>query len=295
MTTNSDPHSLPERVIRPKKGLIGVNFEELWRFRELFLFLSWRDVLIRYKQTVIGVLWVVLQPLANVIVFTIIFGKLAKMDSNGAPYPLITLAAMIPWQMFSNAVGASSLSLISSANLVTKIYFPRLIIPLSSTLGTLVDSLIGLLLLFIAIIGYVVGGKMGYIDVSPNVGFHWQILLVPLFFLYGLVTAVACGLWLSALNVQYRDVKYVIPFMLRIAMLVSPVGYLSTEIDDSYRLVYSINPLVGVIDGFRWCIMGQGFEPYWPGLWVGLVIVSILLISGVTFFRNTERKFADVI
>ena len=286
---------IPDRIIRPKRGLIGVNFGELWRYRELFFFLSWRDVLIRYKQTALGVLWVILQPLASVVVFTVIFGKMANLDSNGAPYPLLTLAALIPWQMFSNAVGASSLSLISSANLVTKIYFPRLIIPLSSTLGTLVDSLVGILLLLLFVVGYVLGRQLGLIDVAPNVGFHWQIVLMPIFFAYALLTAIACGLWFSALNVQYRDVKYVIPFMLRIAMLVSPVGYLSSEISDSYRLLYSINPLVGVIDGFRWSVLGSEFQPFWPGFWVGTLVVLFFLVTGVMFFRNTERKFADII
>ena len=293
--SRSETTHTAERVIRPKQGIIGINFEELWRFRELFLFLSWRDVLIRYKQTAIGVLWVVLQPLVNVVVFTVIFGRMANMDSNGAPYPLITLAAMIPWQMFSNAVGASSLSLISSANLVTKIYFPRLIIPLSSTLGTLVDSVIALLLLFIFMIGYVVRAKFGFLGADVNVGIHWQIVLIPLFFFYSLATAVAFGLWLSALNVKFRDVKYVIPFALRVAMLVSPVGYLTSEIDESYRFWYSLNPLVGVIDGFRWCVLGPDFPPYWPGMVVSVIVVGVLLISGAMFFRNTERKFADII
>ncbi len=289
------PSTQRERVIRPKQGIVGVNFEELWRFRELFLFLSWRDILIRYKQTAIGVLWVILQPLANVFVFTIIFGRLAKMDSGGAPYALITLAAMIPWQMFSNAVGASSLSLITSANLVTKIYFPRLIIPLSSTFGTLLDSVIALILLLLCVAGYLIGGQMGWLTLPPSVGIHWQLALLPVFFLFGIITAVAFGLWLSALNVKYRDVKYIIPFAIRIAMLVSPVGYLSSEIPEQYRLLYSLNPLVGVIDGFRWCVLGNGFEPFWPGLWMSVAMIAVLTVTGVIFFRNTERKFADII
>ncbi len=293
--SSAETTEMPERIIRPKTGLIGVNFRELWRFRELFFFLSWRDVLIRYKQTALGVLWVILQPLTSVVVFTVIFGKMANLDSHGTPYPLITLAALIPWQMFSNAVGASSLSLISSANLVTKIYFPRLIIPLSSTLGTLVDSLVGILLLFVFIFGYLFGREFGLIEVPVGVGLHWQLVLMPIFFAYALLAAIACGLWFSALNVQYRDVKYVIPFMLRIAMLVSPVGYLSSEIPENYRLLYSINPLVGVIDGFRWSVLGSEFQPYWPGFCLGATVVLFFLVTGVMFFRNTERKFADII
>ena len=284
-----------ERIIRPKQGLVGVDFAELWRFRELFLFLSWRDILIRYKQTVLGVLWVVIQPLTTVVVFTVIFGKMAGLDSNGAPYPLLTLAAVIPWQMFSTAVGASSMSLVASTNLVTKIYFPRLIIPLSSTLGTMVDSLIGLGLLLLVVVGYLFLGSLGWLAVPASVGFHWQIVFLPLFFVIGLLAAISIGLWLSALNVKYRDIKYVIPFVLRILMIVSPVGYLSTEVPEQFRLLYSLNPLVGVIDGFRWCILGPGFEPNWWGIGVSAAMMAVILVSGAVFFRSAERRFADII
>lgn len=283
------------RTIKPKQGFSAVNVSELWRYRELFLFLAWRDLLIRYKQTVLGILWAILQPLTSVAVFTIVFGKMAGLDANGAPYPLLTLAAMIPWQMFSGGLAASSLSLVSSANLVTKIYFPRLIIPLSSTFGTLLDALIGLILLLLTVGFYLLAGSQGWVTSSATVGLHWQILLTPLWFLLGLLTTIAAGLWLSALNVKYRDIKYVVPFMIRIAMLISPIGYLSTEIPQPYRLIYSINPLVGVIDGFRWSVLGNNFEPYWPGMAVSALATLFLLVSGLLFFRNTERRFADII
>lgn len=293
--TSSTPRTHNARIIKPKHGLVGVNIEELWRFRELFFFLSWRDILIRYKQTALGVLWVVIQPLVNVAVFTIIFGYLANLDSQGAPYPLITLAAVIPWQMFSVAVGASSLSLVASTNLVTKTYFPRLIIPLSSTFGTVVDSMIGLVLLLVAVVAYSIAGQVGLVSIPDMIGFHWQVLLLPVFFLIGLSTAIAIGLWLSALNVKYRDIKYVVPFILRIMMLLSPVGYLSSVVPDRFRLLYSLNPLVGVIDGFRWCILGSSFEPHWPGFFISLGMLILLLISGALYFRSTERRFADII
>ena len=283
------------RTIKPKQGFSAVNVSELWRYRELFLFLAWRDLLIRYKQTVLGILWAILQPLTSVAVFTIVFGKMAGLDANGAPYPLLTLAAMIPWQMFSGGLAASSLSLVSSANLVTKIYFPRLIIPLSSTFGTLLDALIGLILLLLTVGFYLLAGSQGWVTSSATVGLHWQILLTPLWFLLGLLTTIAGGLWLSALNVKYRDIKYVVPFMIRIAMLISPIGYLSTEVPQPYRLIYSINPLVGVIDGFRWSVLGNNFEPYWPGMAVSGLVTLLLLVSGLLFFRNTERRFADII
>ncbi len=283
------------RVIKPKNGLIGVNFQELWRFRELFFFLSWRDILIRYKQTALGVLWVVIQPVVNVAVFTIIFGRLANLDSQGAPYPLITLAAIIPWQMFSVAVGASSLSLVASSNLVTKTYFPRLIIPLSSTFGTVVDALIGMALLLITVGTYWGAGKVGLVSVPDMIGLHWQVLLLPVFFLIGLAAAIAVGLWLSALNVKYRDIKYVVPFLLRVVMLLSPVGYISSVVPDKYRLLYSLNPLVGVMDGFRWCVLGDRFEPHWTGFAISLAMLFLFLLSGAIYFRSTERRFADII
>lgn len=274
--------SIPERVIRPRHGLIPVNFRELWAYRELLFFLSWRDVLIRYKQTALGVLWAVIQPVLTMVVFTIVFGKAAKFDSHGMPYAVMTFAAVLPWQFFSNALTSSGLSLVAAASMVRKIYFPRLLMPASATFSGVVDFLISLLVLF---------GLMAWYG-TP---FRGTLVLLPLFFLLALGAALGAGLWLSALNVKYRDVKYVVPFIVRMGVFISPVGFMSDIVPDKWRFWYSLNPMVGVIDGFRWAILGDAFVPYWPGLWISIVFVMILLISGAYFFRATERTFADVI
>ncbi len=286
---------IPERIIRPQRGLIGIDFHELWRYRELFFFLAWRDILIRYKQTLLGVIWAILQPLGNVVVFTVIFGKVAKLSSNGVPYPLITLAALIPWQLFANATSQSTNAVVGSAHVISKVYFPRLILPLSSTLSAVLDAFIAFAMMVLVMIGYVVADKMGYIELNGALQFYRQMLFLPLFFLLALLAALAVGLWLSALNVKYRDVKYVVPYLIRIGILVTPVGYLSSVISEEYRFLYSLNPLVGVIDGFRWCLLGPTFEPYWPGLWLSLGITFVFFVTGAVFFRNTERRFADLI
>ncbi len=272
----------PECVIRARHGLIAIDFAELWRYRELFWFLAWRDILVRYKQTMLGVLWAVLQPILTMVVFTVIFGRIAKLPSNGAPYALITLAALLPWQLFANAMSQGSQSLIASSNMITKVYFPRIIIPTSATLSGLVDFAISLVILV---------GVMLWYGVTPR----WELLLLPLFSLSAFLAAFGVALWLSSLNVRYRDVKHVVPFLVRIGTYVSPVGFLSDVVPERWRLCYSLNPLVGVIDGFRWAILGPGFEPYWPGFWLGLAVCVVMLVSGALFFRSTEKTFADVI
>lgn len=274
--------SVPERIMRPKQGIIGVDFKELWRYRELFGFLAWRDILIRYKQTAIGICWAVLQPVLTMIVFTVIFGRVAKLPSGGAPYSVMTFAALLPWQFFSNAMTQSSQSLVSSTNLITKIYFPRLIIPASATISGAVDFVIA----FVILLGLMVWYK---------VSFGLLLLLLPMFFLIAFFAAFGVGLWLSALNVKYRDVKHVVPFLVRMGLFVSPVGFMSTVVPEKWRFVYSLNPMVGVIDGFRWCILGDQFKPYWPGFWASFVVVLVLLFSGTIFFRSTEKTFADII
>lgn len=272
-----------ERVIRPRHGLAALDWKELWRYRELFLLLSWRNILIRYKQTYLGVAWALLQPVLTVVIFTFIFGRLAKFSSGTVPYPVFALAAIVPWQFFANALSESSNSLLASQGMITKIYFPRLIIPASSILSGGVDLLVSIVLLGVLMVYYGV-------SVSP------YIFLLPLFLLLTFITTSAVGVWFSALNVKYRDVKYVVPFIVRVGMYITPIGFMSSVVPEKWRLLYySTNPMVGVIDGFRWCIFGAEFEPYWPGFFSGLGITFFLLLSGAYFFRSTEKTFADVI
>jgi len=272
----------PELVIRPRKGLIGIDFKELWHYRELFWFLAWRDILVRYKQTAIGVLWALIQPVLTVIVFTVIFGKVAEMPSGGAPYAVMTLAAVLPWQFFSNAISQSSNSVVGAQNMVQKVYFPRLIIPVSSTLSGALDFAISLGLLFVLMLWF-------------GVAFTPQLLLLPVFALLALASALSVGIWMSALNVKYRDVKYIVPFIVSMGLYVSPVGYMTSVVPEKWRLLYSLNPMVGVIDGFRWAVLGAEFQPWWPGFWLSLGVVATLLATALIYFRNMEQTFADVI
>ncbi|MCX8091302.1 MAG: ABC transporter permease [Verrucomicrobiae bacterium] len=274
--------SSDEQVLRPRRGLVAIDFGELWRFRELFWLLAWRNVLIRYKQAYLGVGWAVLQPLLTMAVFTVVFGKLAGMSSGGAPFAVFNFAALLPWMFFANALSESSNSLVASQNLITKVYFPRLLIPTSAVLSGALDFLIsiGLLLLLMAWYG---------------VAFTANLLLMPVFFGLTFLAALAAGLWFSALNVRYRDVKYIVPFIVRLGIYVSPVGFLSAKGYEFLGPAYGLNPLVGLIDGFRWSILGAGFEPYWPGFWLGQAVVAVLLVSGAYYFRTMEKTFADVI
>lgn len=275
--------STHERVLRPSRGLIGLNLAELWRFRELLGLLAWRDVLIRYKQTYLGVAWAVLQPLLTMLVFTVLFGRLAKFDAWGAPYAVLTLAALLPWQFFSNALSESSNSLVASARIISKVYFPRLIIPISAVMSGVLDAVIATVLLLIMMPFY-------------GVAFRLHLLLLPLFFLLALLPAFAAGVWLSALNVKYRDVRYVVPFITRIGMYITPVGFLwQTLVPESWRLAYHLNPLVSAIDGFRWCVLGDRFAPWWPGLWMSVTITIAVLLAGLVYFRQVERRFADLV
>ncbi len=272
-----------DRIIKPKKGLIPVDFRELWQYRELFLFLAWKEIIIRYKQTALGILWALIQPLLTMIVFTFIFGSLAGFsEDTDVPYAVITLAGVVPWQFFSSAMNSSGLSLVSQGSLITKVYFPRLILPVSYIISAAIDLAISMCVLFILM--WLFG-----IVFSP------MLIMLPLFLLIGALAALGMGLWFSALNVKYRDVKHIIPFLVKLGLYISPVGFLSTKIPENYHFWYSLNPMVGVIDGFRWCILGQEFAPYWPGLWVSISVVIVLLISGVYYFRYVERGFADVV
>jgi len=282
MSSSTQDH-LVERVIRPRHGLAAMDFSELWRYRELFWELSWRNVLIRYKQTMLGIAWAVIQPLLTMVVFTVVFSLFGKLSSQGAPYALLVLAALVPWQFFSNAMSESSNSLIASQGMITKVYFPRAIIPASAVLSGMIDFLISLVLLF---------GLMLWYDVP----FTLRLLALPVFALLAFLAAFGTGLWLSALNVKYRDVKYVVPFLTRIGMYATPVGFAVTVVPEKWLFwFYSLNPLVGIVEGFRWCILGSNFEPMWVGVINGAALIILLLISGAYYFRTTERTFADVI
>lgn len=278
----SEVTQLNERVIRCRKGLRPIDFTELYMYRELLGFLIWREILIRYKQTAIGIAWAVIQPVITMVVFTVIFGKLAKFSSGSAPYAIMVYAAVLPWQFFANALTQSSNSVISAGNMVRKIYFPRIFIPASASLSGVLDFTISLLILFGLMLFY-------------GVGLRPHLLLLPLFFIIAFATSFGAGLWLGALNVKYRDVKFAVPFLVRLGMYISPVGFMTSVIPDKWLFWFSLNPLVGVIDGFRWAILGPEFEPYWPGLCISLAMVLVLLITGAFFFRCTEKTFADLI
>lgn len=257
-------------------------WRDLWRYRELFYFLAWRDVLVRYKQTVIGVAWAIIQPLFTMVVFTLVFGRLAKLPSGGVPYAVLVYAAMLPWQFFSSALNQCSNSLIGNANLISKIYFPRLIIPTSSVIVAFVDFLIS---------GTILAALMAWYRVVPP----WQIVTLPFFIVLAFAAAMGAGLWLAALNVEYRDFRYVVPFLLQAGLYISPVGFSSAIVPEKFRLLYALNPMVGVIDGFRWALLGQQTAFYGPGFAASVVLVALLLTTGVAYFRKTERTFADVI
>jgi lipopolysaccharide transport system permease protein len=272
-----------ERIIRPRNGLAAMDLAELWRYRELFWQLAWRNVLIRYKQTLLGIAWAILQPLLTVLVFSFVFGRLAKLPSDGVPYAVLTFAALLPWQYFSNAMSESSNSLIASQNMITKVYFPRLIIPGSAVLSGAIDFLISLVLLVLMMFYY-------------QVSFSHKLLLLPFFFLFTTMAALAVGLWLSALNVKYRDVKHVVPFLTRLGLYATPVGFSLSIVPEKWLMwFYTLNPMVGAVEGFRWCILGDQFEPHWPGMAASTAVCVVMLISGAYYFRTTEKTFADVI
>lgn len=257
-------------------------WKDLWHYRELFLFLTWRDILVRYKQTAIGIAWALIRPCLTMIVFTIVFGNLAKLPSNGAPYPILVFAAMLPWQFFANALSECSNSLIANTNLISKIYFPRLIVPASAVLVSFVDFLVSGMILLVLMAAY---------NVVPG----WHLLTLPLFIAIALATALGAGLWLAALNVRYRDFRYVVPFIVQLGLYISPVGFSSSLVPDRWRLLYSLNPMVGVIDGFRWAILGKDAAIYVPGFLLSIALAGVLLITGIRYFRACERTFADVI
>ena len=256
-------------------------WRDLWRYRELFCFLAWRDILVRYKQTVIGVAWAVIRPVLTMLVLTLVFNKLAGMKSGNVPYPILVFCGMLPWQFFATAFSESGNSLVSNASMISKVYFPRLVVPFSSVITSFVDFLISAVIMALMMVYY------GYLP-GPTV------FALPLFVILAFLTAFGGGLWISALMVRYRDFRFIVPFVVQFGLYVSPVGFSSAIVPDQWRLLYSLNPMVGVIDGFRWAILGEQ-NLYWPGLAVSILGVTLIIITGILYFRKTERTFADVI
>jgi lipopolysaccharide transport system permease protein len=257
-------------------------WKDIWRYRELFYFLAWRDILVRYKQTAIGMAWALIRPFLTMVVFTVVFGNLAKLPSEGVPYSILVFAGMLPWQFFSTALSECSNSLISNANLISKVYFPRLIVPTSAVIVSFVDFMIS---------GIILLGLMAWHNYVPT----WRILTLPLFIAIAFAASIGVGLWLAALNVEYRDFRYIVPFIVQFGLYISPVGFSSNVVPEKWRLLYSLNPMVGVIDGFRWAILGGKSQLHWSGFLVSVGLVVILLVSGIWYFRKMERTFADVI
>jgi lipopolysaccharide transport system permease protein len=270
-----------EIIIEPGKGLKQY-WKDLWQYRELFAFLAWRDILVRYKQTFIGIAWSIIRPVLTMIVFTVIFGRLGKFPSEGTPYPILVFAALLPWQFFSNSFAEGSNSLINNANMISKVYFPRIIVPVSGVIVSFIDFLISLGIL---------GALMFWYHYIPS----WRILTLPVFTVLAFGASIGASLWLSALNVRYRDVRYVVPFIVQFGLYASPVGFSSNVIPEKWRLLYSLNPMVGVIDGFRWAIMGGNARLYLPGFILSAAVIALLLTTSIRYFRRTEQTFADVI
>jgi lipopolysaccharide transport system permease protein len=257
-------------------------WRDLWRYRELFYFLAWRDILVRYKQTAIGMAWALIRPFLTMVVFTVVFGQLAKLPSQGVPYPILVFSGMLPWQFFGNSLTECSNSLISNSNLISKVYFPRLIVPTSAVVVSFVDFLIS---------GMILLALMAWYNFVPS----WRILTLPLFISIAFAASMGAGLWLASLNVQYRDFRYIVPFIVQFGLYISPVGFSSSLVPEKWRFIYSLNPMVGVIDGFRWAILGGESHLYLPGFLLSFALVISLLFSGIWYFRKMEKKFADVI
>jgi lipopolysaccharide transport system permease protein len=271
----------PTIFIKPRRGLLDLDLQAVWQYRELLYFLTWRDVKVRYKQTAIGAAWAILQPLLTMVIFSIVFGQFAKIPSDGLPYPVFAYTALLPWHLFAQAINRSGTSLVQSANLITKVYFPRLIIPIAATLGPLVDFAIA----FVLLLGMMVG-----FGIVPT----WGVLVLPFFILLALLTALAVCLFISVLNVKYRDVGHAIPFLVQFWMYASPVAYPVSVVPQQWQLLYSLNPMVGVIEGFRWALLGKA-SPDFMVMTVSTIVVLFLLFSGIVYFRRMERTFADVI
>ena len=276
MNTNT-----PVIRIEPSKGWVSLKLKEVWEYRELLYFLIWRDTKVKYKQTVLGIGWAIIQPFFTMVVFSIFFGKLAKIPSDGIPYPIFAYAGLVPWTFFSNSLSKGSNSLVSSSNLIKKIYFPRLIIPVSSVLSGLVDFILAFLVLI---------GMMFYFDLLPGLRIIW----LPLFLSLSLFTSLAVSLWLSAMNVQFRDVQYITPFLTQFWLFATPIAYPSSLLSEPWRTIYGLNPMAGVVEGFRWALLNTDTAPG-PMIIVSSFVTMLLLISGALYFRRLEKSFADVV
>ena len=257
-------------------------WRDVWGYRELFYFLAWRDLLVRYKQTLVGVGWSLIRPLLTMLVLTVVFGKLGKMPSGGQPYPLLVLCGMLPWQFFSNAMAESGSSLVGNSSLISKVYFPRLVIAVSSVITSFVDFLISAVFLAVLMIWY------RYVPPAA-------VVFLPFFVLLAFGASLGVGLWIAALMVKYRDFRFIVPFVVQFGLYISPVGFQSSVVPERFRLLYALNPMVGIIDGFRWCLLGSQNGIYWPGLAAAVTDVFVLVASGIWYFRKTEQTFADVI
>lgn len=278
-TPNNEPY--PVTVIEPSKGWVALQLRELWAYRELLFFLAWRDVTLRYKQTILGAAWAIIQPFFTMVVFSLFFGTLANVPSDGVPYPLFSFAALIPWTFFANGLTAAANSLIGEANLIKKVYFPRLTVPIAAVSAGVVDFGISFLVLL---------GMMVYFGVTPT----WNVLWLPYLLLLALVSALGVGLWMSAMNVQFRDIRYTVPFLVQLWLFATPIAYPSTLIPEAWRPLYGINPMVGVVEGFRWALLGTDTS---PGniIVVSSVVAVLVLVSGAYYFRRMEKTFADVV
>ncbi|HWN43269.1 MAG TPA: ABC transporter permease [Thermoanaerobaculia bacterium] len=272
---------LPVTRIRPSRGWVALGLRELWEYRELLWFLVWRDIKVRYKQTALGASWAILQPIATMVVFSLFFGRLAGIPSDGLPYPIFSFAALVPWTFFSQGLGQSANSLVGSQNLITKVYFPRLAIPIATVLAGLVDFALAFLVLIVMMLAY---------GIVPGP----EVLALPPLLLLALVTALGAGLWLSALNVQFRDVRYVVPFLTQLWLFLTPIAYPSSLLEEPWRTVYGLNPMAGVVEGFRWALLGTP-EPPGPMLAASVLAAFALLASGAFYFRRMEKTFADVV
>lgn len=275
--------AIPKQKTRigPPKGFININFSDLWAYRELLFFLVWRDVKVRYKQTVLGATWAILQPFLTMVVFTVFFGRLAKIPSDGIPYPIFSYCALVPWMLFANGLTQSSNSLVGSANLLRKVYFPRLVIPIAGVISVSVDFLLAFSVLLVMMFGY---------GIVPTVYIIW----LPPLILLAFVTALGTGLWLSALNVRYRDVRYALPFLVQLLLFITPIAYPSSLLDEPWRTVYGINPMAGVVEGFRWALLGTDTAPG-PLIGVSALTAVLVLISGAFYFSRIEKTFADYV
>lgn len=280
LKNGSPDYKVPVKIIRPLDGWLPIDLKELWEYRELVYTFAMRDIKVRYKQTALGAAWAIIQPFMMMVVFTIFFGKLAKIPSDGIPYPLFSYAALLPWTLFSEGITRSTNSMITNANIMTKVYFPRLVMPLSGILSPLIDFMIAFVILIAMMLFY------GFVPTT-------NIIWLPVFILLALMTSLGVGLWLSAFNVQYRDFQYTLPFLIQLWLFASPVAYPSSLLPDSYRWIYGLNPMAGVIEGFRWALLGT--NPPSTMIAFSFIIVIVLLISGAYYFKRMEKTFADVV